>query len=163
MTWTYNPVTGIPPAWPTVKDHIRFLLQDTRQSSLSVSDEDIAGAILLWNDAFPDYPDNANGIAATIAIGIADVVSIQGVDQEYKYVGTLRVMKKYALNRRLAWLRLASRIAGGCPIPVPGATMGGFGLAAGSALSPDRLFTVGQFDDYSSAPSSDYASHSILR
>jgi hypothetical protein len=146
MTWTYDPPAGSPLAWPSLKDHVRFLLGDRKQSAWSPSDEDIAASILIWNDTYPDHLDNANGIAASLAVYLADWTSMSGVTTESKTVGNSSLSKTYVADRRSAWLRLASRLAGGSPVPIPGATMSGFGLAA-EGSGPPRLFTLGQFDN----------------
>lgn len=157
MTWTYSPPTGNPPEWPSLKDQVRYLLGDRSQQAWSPSDEDIAGAILLWNDAYPQHANNAYGIAASIAVSIGDWVTLSGVNSESKSVGNSSLSKSYG-DRAAGWRRLASRLAGSSPVPIPGATMGGFGLAAGSD-TPERLFRLGQFDNGYQRPGTSLPSH----
>jgi len=145
MTWSYNTPSGSPLAFPTLKDHIRFLLGDRKQQSWSPSDEDIAASILIWNDTYPDHLDNANGIAASLAVYLADWITLGGATTESKTVGNSSLSKTYG-DRSAAWKRLAARLAGGSPVDIPGATMTGFGLAS-EGSGPPRLFTLGQFDN----------------
>lgn len=144
MTWTYDQPTGTPPEWPTVKDHVRFLLGDRVQAAWSPSDEEVEVAVSAWNAAYPAYVDHPQGIAATIAVAIADWFGTSGITSESKSVGNSSLSKSYG-DRRKAWRSLASRLAGACPVSIPGATMSGMGLA--SSPQPERLFTIGQFDN----------------
>jgi hypothetical protein len=158
MTWTYAPPAGDPVEFPSLKDQIRFLLGDTKQQAWSPSDEDIAGTTLLWNDANPEFPNDPYGIAATIAVAIRDWISLEGMTATTKKVGNSVLTKAFKDNRYAAWGRLVSRLAGSAKAAVPGATMTGFGLAAG-AQTPDRLFVLGQFDNGYQRPSAPLPVH----
>lgn len=145
MTWTYTQPTGDPVVWADVKDHVRFLIGDRVQSSWSPSDEEVNAAIASWNAAYPEHEDHPQGIAAVVALAVGDWIDTDGVMSESKSVGNSSLSRTYR-DRVKAWRRLAMRLAGLSPVPVPGASMSGFGLAAGSA-TPNRLFTIGQFDN----------------
>jgi hypothetical protein len=113
---------------------------------------------LLWNDANPEFPNDPYGIAATIAVAIRDWISLEGMTATTKKVGNSVLTKAFKDNRYAAWGRLVSRLAGSAKAAVPGATMTGFGLAAG-AQTPDRLFVLGQFDNGYQRPSAPLPVH----
>ena len=144
MTWTYAQPTGSPMAWPTLKDHIRYLLGDKVQSDWSPSDEEVMIAIAEWNVTYPDHEDDLYGIAAMLAVSILDWIGVSGMSSMSKSVGNSSLSREYG-NRLAGWRRIVSRLKLKSPVLAGGMAMSSMGLA--SQPPAERQFTIGQFDN----------------
>lgn len=85
MTFTYaQPVAGV---FPSLKDEVRFLAQDTEQSEASVSDEEIAYLLVTYDN---QIYITASQVAATVAMKYGKEAAVSS-----RSVGDLSISVQY--------------------------------------------------------------------
>jgi hypothetical protein len=126
MTYTYSqPVAGI---FPTLKDEVRFLAQDTIETEASLSDEEIVYLLETYDN---QIYITASQVAATIAMKYGKEAAVTS-----RSVGDLSISVQYAETAK--WYQtLAAKLK--------------LGKQDNSAspyfVSAPMQFTIGQFDE----------------
>ena len=126
MTYTYSqPVAGI---FPTLKDEVRFLAQDTTETDASLSDEEIVYLLETYDN---QIYITASQVAATIAMKYGKEAAVTS-----RSVGDLSISVQYAETAK--WYQgLAAKLK--------------LGKQDNSAsvyfVDAPRQFAIGQFDE----------------
>ena len=126
MTFTYTqPVAGV---FPTLKDEVRFLAQDTVENSSSVSDEEIVYLLASYDN---QIYITASQVAATISMKYGKEAAVTS-----RSVGDLSISVQYAETAK--WYQtLADKLK--------------LGKQDNSArayfIDTPRQFSIGQFDE----------------
>jgi hypothetical protein len=126
MTFSYaQPVAGV---FPSLKDEIRFLVQDTVSSAFSVSDEEIAYMLKTYDD---QVYITASQVAQSISTKYGKEASVSS-----RNVGDLSLSTQYAESAK--WYKeLSDSFKTGKPS----------GLAQPFFNETPSIFIIGQFDD----------------
>jgi len=126
MTYSYSqPIAGI---FPTLKDEVRFLAQDTVESDASISDEEIAYLLETYDN---QVYITASQVAATLAMRYGKEAAITS-----RSVGDLSISAQYAETAK--WYQgLASKLKLGKQD----------NSASAFFIDTARQFAIGQFDE----------------
>lgn len=126
MTFTYTqPVAG---AFPTLKDEVRFLAQDTVETDASVSDEEIVYLLTTYEN---QIYITASQVAATISMKYGKEAAVTS-----RSVGDLSISVQYAETAK--WYKtLSDKLKLGKPD----------NSARAYFVDTPRQFTIGQFDE----------------
>lgn len=126
MTFTYTqPVAGV---FPTLKDEVRFLAQDTVETDSSVSDEEIVYLLGSYNN---QIYISASQVAATIAMKYGKEAAITS-----RSVGDLSISVQYAETAKF-YQTLADKLKLGKQD----------NTARAYFVEMPSQFTIGQFDE----------------